>query len=148
MKDVCKVCNKYCLNLGNHIIEHHIDDFTSGNFGSVVASHGGFKNYAKSIGGIFYDYYGENLKIKKVYEFQRVSEYVFGYMTMFGFDYYNGVDGMDINDVMYCKWGGSCMQMADYERAVAEAEKKSSFKTASIPKIKKSGRTNKTRSKG
>ena len=24
MKDVCKVCNKYCLNLGNHIIEHHI----------------------------------------------------------------------------------------------------------------------------
>ena len=50
---------------------------------------------------------------------------MFGYMTMFGFDYYNGVDGMDINDVKYCKWGGSCMEMADYEKAVAEAEKKS-----------------------
>ena len=123
-------CKSYKINANFscetiHIIEHHIDDFNNGSFGSVIASYGGFKNYAKSIGSIFYDYYGENIKVKKVYEFQRVSEYVFGYMTMFGFDYYNGVDGMDINDVKYCKWGGSCMEMADYEKAVAEAEKKS-----------------------
>ena len=108
-----------------HKVEHHLNDFNDSNFQSVIASYDGFKNYAKTIGGIFYDYYGEELKVTKAVQFQRVSEYVFGYMTMFGFDYYNGVDGMDINDVLYCKWGGACMQMADYEKAVAEAEKKS-----------------------
>ena len=98
-----------------HVIEHHLDDLNYYNFNSVISSYGGFKNYTKSIGGIFYDYYGEKQNVKKVYEFQRVSEYVFGYMTMYGFDYYSGpqCDENGHNCAgKYCKWGGTCM---DYE---------------------------------
>ena len=98
-----------------HIVEHHLDDLNYYNFNSVISSYGGFKNYTKSLGGIFADYYGEQQRVTKVYEFQRVSEYVFGYMTMYGFDYYNGrqcnSDGHGCKG-KYCKWGGGCM---DYE---------------------------------
>lgn len=108
-----------------HTVEHHIDDFDYSNFNSVINSYGGFENYTKSIGGIFADYYGKKINVTKVYEFQRVSEYVFGYMTMYGFDYYNGGGSRPLSEVKYCKWGASCISMDEYEKAVAEAEKKS-----------------------
>ena len=99
-----------------HIVEHHLDDLNYYNFNSVIGRYGGFENYTKRLGGIFHDYYGEKQKVTKVYEFQRVSEYVFGYMTMYGFDYFNGKDGK------YCKWGGSCMNYADLNKALAEGK--------------------------
>ena len=81
-----------------------------------MSKYGGFKNYTKSLGGIFEDYYGKQLKVTKVYEFQRASEYVFGYMTMYGFDYYNGRQCDDNGhncSGKYCKWGGGCMNYED-----------------------------------
>ncbi len=93
------------------IVERHLNDFNYYNMASVISSKGGFKNYTKELGGIFEDYYGKELKVTKVYEFQRVSEYVFGYMTMYGFDYYNGKqcnkDGHNCTG-KWCKWGGGC----------------------------------------
>ena len=103
-----------------HIVEHHLDDLNYYNFNSVISSYGGFKNYTKSIGGIFAEYYGEKQNVTKVYEFQRVSEYVFGYMTMYGFDYYNGRDHPAGDNQKYCKWGGSCLFYQDVDRAEAE----------------------------
>ena len=102
------------------IVEKHLNDLNYYNFNNVMNKYGGFKNYTKTLGGIFMDYYGKDLKVTKVYEFQRVSEYVFGYMTMYGFDYYNGRqcndDGHNCRG-KYCKWGGSCM---DYEHILYE----------------------------
>ena len=100
-----------------HIVEHHLDDLNYYTWNSVMSRYGSFENYAKSIGGIFYEYYNHPQRVEKVYEFQRVSEYVFGYMTMYGFDYFNGTQ-CDSNGKncggKYCKWGGSCMQYNDY----------------------------------
>ncbi len=98
------------------IVERHLNDFNYYNMASVINSKGGFKNYTKELGGIFEDYYGKDLKVTKMYEFQRVSEYVFGYMTMYGFDYYNGkqCDSNGHNcSGKWCKWGGSCMNYED-----------------------------------
>ena len=99
-----------------HIVENHLNDFNYYTFNSVMSRYGGFKNYTKSLGGIFEDYYGKKLKVTKVYEFQRASEYVFGYMTMYGFDYYNGKqcnsDGHNCTG-KWCKWGGGCMTYED-----------------------------------
>ena len=103
-----------------HIVEHHLDDLNYYNFNSVISSYGGFKNYTKSIGGIFAEYYGEKQNVTKVYEFQRVSEYVFGYMTMYGFDYFNGRGHPAGDSQKYCKWGGSCLFYKDVDRAEAE----------------------------
>ena len=105
-----------------HIVEHHLDDLNYYNFDSVISSYGGFKNYTKRLGGIFRDYYGETQNVKTVVDFQRVSEYCFGYMTMYGFDYYNGrqCDGNGQNcQGKYCKWGGSCMSYNDLYTAQA-----------------------------
>ncbi len=98
------------------IVEKHLNDFNYYTMGSYINGKGGFKNYTKELGGIFEDYYGKKLNVTKVYEFQRVSEYVFGYMTMYGFDYYNGKqcnkDGHNCTG-KWCKWGGGCMHYED-----------------------------------
>ena len=94
------------------IVEKHINDFTSNNFYSVINSYGGFENYMRSLGGVFAKYYGRELEIKSPCDLQDVSEYVFGMMVMYGFDYRSGEK--------YCKWGGKCMQYADLEKAKKE----------------------------
>ena len=96
-----------------HIVEHHMNDFNYYTFNSVINGYGGFENYTKSLGGIYRDFYGEKLNVTKVVEFQRVSEYVFGYMTMYGFDYFSGKKNK------YCKWGGGCMMYDDLNAAIA-----------------------------
>ena len=98
------------------IVEHHMNDLNYYNYYDVINRYGGFKNYTKSLGGIFADYYGEKQYVTKVYELQRVSEYVFGYMTMFGFDYFNG------RNLKYCKWGGGCLVYDDLNKAIAEGK--------------------------
>lgn len=82
------------------IVEAHINDFNYYNFKSFMAAHGGAGNYIKSLGGVFTEYYGKKVKVSSPYELQKVSEYVYGLMYIWGFDYYNGSK--------YCKWGGSC----------------------------------------
>ena len=72
------------------IVEKHYKDFNYNNFRTVIDSYGGFDNYVKSLGGVFAQYYGKELNIKTESEFQRVSEYVFGFMYMYGTDYLNG----------------------------------------------------------
>ena len=69
------------------IVEKHLYDFDATNYEQVIASYGGFENYAKSVGGIFGEYYGKKMPNKTVADFQRACEYVLGWMYMFGWDY-------------------------------------------------------------
>ena len=89
------------------IVEQHLNDFTESNFKSVIASVGGFDNYAKSLEGVFTAFYGAKPKVTTAYELQRVSEYVYGFMYMYGFDYKNGIKAKN----KYCKWGGGCEEL-------------------------------------
>ena len=72
------------------IVENHLYDFNYNNFRSVIASYGGFDNYVKSLGGVFSEYYGKQLNVETELEFQKVAEYTFGFMYMYGTDYLNG----------------------------------------------------------
>ena len=94
------------------IVEKHMNDVNNGNFFSVINSYGGFDKYMKSLGGVFSKYYGRELNIDSPCDLQDVSEYVFGMMVMYGFDYRS--------DEKYCKWGGKCMHYADLEKAKQE----------------------------
>ena len=78
-----------------NIVEKHYNDF---NYSSFNASSS--PSYIRSLGGVFSKYYGKDVKVTTAGELQEVSEYVFGLMYIYGFDYYNGSK--------YCKWGGSC----------------------------------------
>ena len=82
------------------IVNAHKDDFNYYNFHSFMKAHGGVDNYISGLGGVFTKYYGKDVKVKNKEEFHEVSEYVFGLMTMWGFDYKGSHK--------YCKWGGKC----------------------------------------
>ena len=77
------------------IVENHLNDFNYNNYSSVNIG-----NYAKELGGIFKVLYGQDIQVNSASGLQMVSEYVYGWMTIMGFDYWNGSK--------YCKWGGSC----------------------------------------
>jgi len=77
------------------IVENHLNDFNYETYSSV-----NIPEYAKELGGVFGALYGKEIQIKSAADLQIVSEYVFGWMTIMGFDYWNGGK--------YCKWGGSC----------------------------------------
>ena len=75
--------------------------FTDWNGLSFDRTYVGFDNYVNNLGGVFKKYYGSNVEgLRCASQLQEVSEYVFGFMYMYGFDYYSGSK--------YCKWGGSC----------------------------------------
>lgn len=82
------------------IVNEHKDDFNYYNFRSFMAAHGGAGNYIRGLGGVFEKYYGKKVKVKNQAEFHEVCEYVFGLMTIWGFDYKG--------KSKYCKWGGKC----------------------------------------
>jgi hypothetical protein len=82
------------------IIEQRANELNYNNFNQVISSYGGFQGYVNSLGGVFKELYGKELNVQCASELQEVSEYVFGFMTLYGFDYYNGNK--------YCKWGGNC----------------------------------------
>ena len=71
------------------IVEKHLYDFDATNFNSKIASYGGFENYAKSVGGIFGQYYGKTIEGRTEKDFQTAAEYVLGWMYMYGWDYMN-----------------------------------------------------------
>ena len=72
------------------IVEKHLYDFDATNFNSVISSYGGFDAYAKSLGGIFGEYYGKKIEGRTEEDFQKAAEYVLGWMYMYGWDYMNG----------------------------------------------------------
>ncbi len=107
------------------IVEHHYQDFNYYTKDSVMAKYGGFDKYIASLGGFFEEYYMKDTqKPEKAYDFQKISEYVFGLIYIHGFDYYNGSTMDKFNDdTKYCKWGGSCIKLKDIAAAKEEARK-------------------------
>ena len=78
------------------IVEQHLYDFDRYNLESKLASYGGFENYCKNqLGGVFARWTGvDNVaQVQTVDEFQEIAEYVWGLMTIYGFDYSNGDPG-------------------------------------------------------
>ena len=91
------------------IVEQHLYDFDASNYKSTIKNkYGNYSNYMNSLGGVFADFYGRKLQVYTATELQWVSEYVFGMMYMYGFDYYSGINRK------YCKWGGNCVEMVNY----------------------------------
>ena len=95
------------------IVEKHLYDFDATNFNSVISSYGGFENYAKSVGGIFGKYYGQQMPNVTETDFQKAAEYVLGWMYMYGWDYMNtqgehykwGTGSKYSNDAFYVNGG-------------------------------------------
>ena len=119
-----------------HIVEHHYLDFNYYTKESVVAQYGGFDKWVESLGGYFKEFYNEELKTPETaYDFQRISEYVFGLMYIHGFDYYNGstMEKFD-EETKYCKWGGTCIKLKDIAEAKKEAEEKNEEIKIEYPK--------------
>ena len=100
------------------IVERHLHDFTYSNYHSYISSHGGVKNYIKGLGGVFSRNYGKTRKGDSVDDLIEASEYVFGIMQMYGFDYFNGK--VEEDGRKYCKWGGGCLYYKDYFAAERE----------------------------
>ena len=78
------------------IVEQHLYDFDRYNLESKLASYGGFESYCKNqLGGVFARWTGvDNVAdVQTVDEFQEIAEYVWGLMTIYGFDYSNGDPG-------------------------------------------------------
>ena len=69
------------------IINEHRYDFDMSNFDEVMEAHGGYEGYLRSLGGVFAKYAGGQAHVETVEEFQEVAEYVWGIMTLWGFDY-------------------------------------------------------------
>ena len=88
------------------IVEKYLYDFDATNFNSVINNKysGDFGEYAKSVGGIFGEYYGKKMPHEAEADFQRAAEYVFGWMYMFGWDYKNGDNA---NEGEHKLWGNS-----------------------------------------
>lgn len=99
-----------------HRVAAHYKDFNYYTFDSFMSNKGGFQNYVDEVGGFFKEYYGKRPKVKTVLEFQKISEYVFGFLYMYGVDYFNGKNPED-EGKKYCKWGGACL----FYKAEAEA---------------------------
>ena len=68
------------------IVEKHLYDFDATNYYEVINSYGGFDAYAKSLGGIFAEYYGKKITGRTDTDYQIAAEYVLGWMYMFGWD--------------------------------------------------------------
>ena len=73
----------------NAIVNAHRYDFNVDNFDEVMKSYGGYNKYIKSLGGVFTKYADFKGKVKSTTELQEVAEYVWGIMTIWGFDYAN-----------------------------------------------------------
>ncbi len=71
------------------IVEKHLNDFDATNFNSIINNKygGDFEQYAKSLGGIFGEYYGKKMPNETEADFQRAAEYVLGWMYMYGWEY-------------------------------------------------------------
>ena len=80
------------------IIETHKNDFNNRNYKQKLKEFGGYKKYIRSLGGVFKKYANGNAHVTTIEQFQEVAEYVWGLMSIYGFDYNNGIS--------YYRWGG------------------------------------------
>ncbi len=71
------------------IIQAHQADFNYKNCQQVLKAYGGYKSYVKKLGGVFAKLIGKNANVKTAAQFQEVSQYVFGLMAIYGFNYNN-----------------------------------------------------------
>lgn len=75
----------------NRIVAEHMNDFNVNTFDDYMIKHGGYENYVKSLGGVFTKYANKDrVKISTKKEFQEIADYIWGMMTIYGFDYSNG----------------------------------------------------------
>ncbi len=72
------------------VVEKHMHELNANNFYDVINNqyHGSFEEYAKSVGGIFGEYYGKQIEGRTVADFQMACEYVLGWMYMYGWTYW------------------------------------------------------------
>lgn len=89
---------KQFTNPTQRIINAHKSDFNCTNYQQKLSSVGGYGAYLKKLGGVFQRWNGKTAKVKTVTEFYEIAEYVFGLMSIYGFDYNNGS--------LYRKWAG------------------------------------------
>lgn len=89
------------------IVENHLYDLNAQNFYNVINSYGGFENYARSLGGVFGEYYGKTVEGRTVTDFQRSAEYVLGWMFMYGWDYAACHEDPSGRSGRHVPWGGS-----------------------------------------
>lgn len=80
------------------IINAHKADFDCKNWQKKLAECGGYSGYLDKLGGVFKKWNNKTGNVKNVMEFREIAEYVFGLMSIYGFDYNNGN--------IYRKWGG------------------------------------------
>lgn len=80
------------------IVNAHKADFNCKDWQKKLAECGGYSGYLNKLGGIFKKWNNKTANVKNVMEFREVAEYVFGLMSIYGFDYNNGK--------IYRKWGG------------------------------------------
>ena len=80
------------------IINAHKNDFNCTNYNEKIKGYGGYSSYLNLLGGVFKKYNGKTPHVRTESEFQEVAEYVFGLMTIYGFDYNNGS--------RYVRWQG------------------------------------------
>ena len=125
--EVTKLADKYAPKLPftqsntNAIVNAHRYDFDYSTFQSYIKKAGGYAAYVRSLGGVFTKWQGRNItltpdyKAKTVREFQEACDYVFGLMTMYGFNYNKGKPGTSKN------WGKGAddafyPKTADYDK--------------------------------
>lgn len=81
------------------IINAHKADFDCTNWHKKLNdTYGGYSGYLNKLGGVFKKWNGKDGNVKSVAEFYEIAEYVFGMMSIYGFDYNNGK--------IYRRWGG------------------------------------------
>lgn len=105
------------------IVEEHINDFNYDTFDAFMETMGdgnknkGFEKYIKNeLGGIFAQYYGKKMPCKTAGDLQRAAEYVWGLMTIYGFDYSNAESPYSAN-----KWRGYKTPDSFFNRDVGQA---------------------------
>lgn len=72
------------------IVEAHRHDFNCYTVQDFLNSHGGYRNYVRSLGGVFREYVDFEGPVMNTTEFLEVAEYVWGLYDIWGIDYSNG----------------------------------------------------------
>ena len=101
--NTAKVTGKFSAET-QKIVEEHINDFNYDTFDAYMEGLGngnknkGFEKYMKQeLGGIFAEYYGKKMPFRTAGDLQRAAEYVWGLMTIYGFDYSNASSSYSAN---------------------------------------------------
>ena len=80
------------------VVEKHMHELNANNFYDVINNqyNGDFASYARSVGGIFGEYYGKKIEGRTVADFQMACEYVLGWMYMYGWTYWGSNSSLHV----------------------------------------------------